>query len=109
MPSLLHLNASILCPHGAPATMIPSQARVTIAGQPAATMADQFLVTGCAFAPGGVATPCVRIQWTVPAARVKVNGLPVLLQSSLGLGINAAQAPQGPAVVVSANPKVQGL
>jgi len=35
--------------------------------------------------PPGKPQPCIRVQWLVPAARVLVNGQPVLLQTSTGL------------------------
>ena len=107
MPSLLHVGAVITCPHGGSANLIPTQTRVLVNGQPAATLADQTLVAGCAFAPSAP-SPCIRVQWVTTATRVQLSGAPALLQSSVGLGLNPAQAPQGPAVVASAQPRVQG-
>ncbi|MGH2538024.1 MAG: hypothetical protein ACRDHL_11565 [Candidatus Promineifilaceae bacterium] len=108
MPALVHVGATITCPHGGMATIIPSQGRVLLSGQPAASLADQALVAGCAFSPGGP-SPCVRIQWVTAAGRVLINGAPAILQSSQGLGLNPAQAPQGPAVIAAVQPRVQGL
>jgi hypothetical protein len=105
--SLLHVGATVLCSHGGPAQFVSSNARVLVGGTPVATMADQTLVSGCAFSPGAP-HPCVRVQWIVPAARVVVNGAPALLQTSTGLCLAADQAPQGAPVPVVVQPRVIG-
>ena len=70
---------------------------------PVLLLTDTFPVAGCPFqVPIGTGTkpqPCVKIQWTVPAARVKVNGTPVLIATSTGMCQSAEQIPQGPPVV----------
>ncbi len=109
MPALVHVGAVIMCPHGGQATIIPSQTRVLVSGQPVATLADQVLVAGCAFNVLGAPSPCVRVQWLTPATRVLVQGAPAILQSSSGLALNPTQAPQGPPVIVMTQPRVQGL
>jgi uncharacterized Zn-binding protein involved in type VI secretion len=104
--TIVHVGATILCPHGAPVQVVPGSPRATLTGMPAATMADQFLVTGCPFVlPGGAPSPCVRVQWLVPAVRVVVNGAPAILNTSVGLCLSAAQVPQGPPIVVSTQPR----
>ncbi len=89
--------------------MIPTGPRVFVSGMPVATVADQFLVAGCAFNIAGAPHPCVRVQWIVPAARVKVNLMPVILQVSGGLCLAADQAPQGPPIVSATQPRVMGM
>jgi hypothetical protein len=75
----------------------------------ASTIADQFLVAGCAFTlPGGKPQPCVRVQWTTPAARVLVIGSPVVLQTSVGLCVSAESIPAGPPVLTTVQPRVIG-
>jgi len=97
---IYHVGATAICPHGGQVTTISSNARVLVGGMPAATIADQSLVAGCAFTiPPGTPSPCLRVQWLVPAARVTVMGQPVLLQTSSNLCLSPAQAPQGPATV----------
>jgi hypothetical protein len=76
---------------------------------PVATMADTSLVAGCAFTVGTQPMPCLRVQWLVPAARVKVMGQPALLQTSAGLCQNPAQAPQGAPIVTTNQPRVVGM
>ena len=62
-------------------------------------LGDTFLVAGCAFTvPHGKPQPCVKVQWLVPAMRVKVGGQPAILQSSNGLCQSAEQIPAGTAV-----------
>jgi hypothetical protein len=106
MPGLLmHVGAAVTCPHGAPGTTVSANARVLVSGTPVATIADVTTVAGCPFqVPVGAGTkpqPCVKILWSVPAARVLVNGQPALLNTSPGIGQSAEQIPQGPATVVT--------
>jgi hypothetical protein len=104
---LLHIGATVQCPHTAPATGTPSAPRVLVSGQPVATVSSPWAVTGCLFqipvGTGTVPQPCVRVQWATPSARVKVGGSPALLQpfpaAGAGACLNAEQAPQGPPVV----------
>lgn len=88
-------------------SVIPTNTRVFAGGQPVATMADTYLVAGCAFTvPGPKPQPCVKVQWLVPATRVFVNGQPVIIQTSTGLCLSAEQIPQGPPTIVAAQPRV---
>jgi hypothetical protein len=107
---VLHVGAVITCPHLGTVTPQSSNVRVQVNGMPALTIADVFPVAGCPFqVPVGAGTkpqPCVRIQWSTPAARVQVNGVPVLLALSTGIGLSAEQIPGGPAVVSAVQPRV---
>ena len=106
---LAHAGNLTLCTHGIPATVVPGYARVLVSGQPVTTIADQYLVAGCPFTvPPSVPMSCVRIQWLVPAARVLVNGVPALLQTSTGLCISVQQSPNGPPTVAVNQPRVVG-
>jgi hypothetical protein len=113
MPPLLHVGAGITCSHSGPVTPQTTNTRVLVSGMAVLTLNDVFTVAGCPFqVPVGAGTkpqPCVRIQWSAPATRVKVNGIPALLQTSTGLGQSAEQIPQGPPIVSGVQPKVQGL
>ncbi len=98
---IYHVGATAICPHGGQVQTISSNSRVLVNGMPVATMADSSVVAGCAFQlPGPTPSPCVKVQWLVPATRVTVNGQPVLLQTSQNLCLAATQAPQGPASVL---------
>ncbi len=110
---LLHIGATILCTHGAQATITPSNTRVLVGGQPAAVQSDMTTVAGCPFqVPVGAGTkpqPCVTVKWLVPATRVRIGGQPALLQTSAGLCQSAEQIPQGPPNVVTTQVRVTGV
>jgi hypothetical protein len=104
---VVHVGAGVTCTHAGPVSIAPGSPRVQVGGQPVATMSDNFSVTGCAFTlPSGTPHPCMRIQWTVPAARVQVLGQPVITQGSVGLGLAADCAPQGPPMLAGVQPRV---
>jgi hypothetical protein len=107
---LFQVGATAMCPHGGQVSVVPTNTRVLLGGQPAAVLADQFLVAGCAFTvPPGKPQPCVKVQWLVPAARVLIGGQPAILQSSTGLCLSADQIPAGPPNVVVTQLRVSGI
>jgi len=114
---LLHIGAVVQCPHNFPATGTPSAPRVLVSGQPVATVAGPWAVTGCLFQiPAGATTvpsPCLRVQWSTPSTRIKVAGSPALLQpypaAGAGACLNAQQAPQGPPVVNQMQLRAAGI
>jgi hypothetical protein len=111
--NLLHVNASVNCPHGGQASISSTNLRVKVSGMAVAIVNDLTTVAGCPFqVPIGTGTkpqPCVKVQWTVPATRVKVNGQFVLLSTSSGLCLSAEQIPQGPPSVVATQTRVRGI
>lgn len=111
MPGFLfHVGASAACPHAAPVTTVSSNGRVLVSGMPVATIADTYLIAGCPFTlPPPQPSPCIKVQWLVPAVRVLVNGQPVILQTSTGLCLSPAQLPQGPPIVQATQTRVAGL
>ena len=107
---LFHVGATGKCPHGGQVSVVSSNSRVQVSGQPVATVADQFPVAGCAFTiPGPKAQPCVTLEWLQPAARVKVNGQPVILQTSTGMCLSAEQVQQGGPTGITTQTRVGGL
>ncbi|GAB4574776.1 MAG: hypothetical protein Kow0077_23000 [Anaerolineae bacterium] len=109
MSFLLDTSATVMCTHAGSVQIITSNVRVKLSGNFATTLADTFLVSGCPFTvPGPKPQPCVRLQWLVPAARVRINGSPALLQTSTGLCLSAEQLPQGPPNVVVTQVRVKG-
>ena len=109
MPALLDATSMISCTHGARCTHTPSQQRVTLNGIPALTVNDLNTVAACSFTlPNGTPSPCVTVQWIVPATRVTLTAQPALLQSSVGLCKAATQAPQGTPIVSSVQTRAQG-
>lgn len=110
MPGFLyHVGATAICPHGGQISTMPGNPRVKVSSQLVATMADQSLVAACAFMAGPKPQPCVKVQWLVPAVRVRAGGQPVLLQDSVGLCLSAEQIPQGPPMVIATQPRVKGM
>jgi hypothetical protein len=106
---LLHVGATILCPHGGSASILPTNSRVRVSGQPVALFSDTTLVAGCVFTvPGPKPQPCLKVQWLTPATRVRVNGQFVLLNASSGLCQSAEQIPQGPPNVITTQVRVRG-
>ena len=105
---LMHVGASAICPHGGSVSVVSTNSRVLVSGQPVATFNDTYLVAGCAFVVGTKPQPCVKIQWLVPATRVLVGQQPVILQTSSGLCQSAEQIPQGAPIVITTQVRAQG-
>ncbi len=110
MPGFLfHVGATSTCPHGGQVSTISTNSRVLVSGQPVATLADSFLIAGCAFTvPPSKPQPCIKVQWLVPASRVLVGGQPVILQTSTGMCQSADQIPQGAPTVIATQTRVSG-
>jgi hypothetical protein len=106
---ILHAGATLMCPHGGQVQSVPTNPRVLVCAMPASVLPDAFLVAGCPLNVSGAPQPCLRVQWTAPAARVLVNGAPVLLQSSVGLTLGPTQAPQGVALAAAVQARVGGM
>jgi hypothetical protein len=103
---ILDSAATITCPHGGQATVVPRSTKVTLGGKPPLLVDDVATIAGCSFNVSGAPSPCLRLQWVMPAVRVMVEGSPVLLSSSTGLCLNAAGAPQGTALVTGFQTRV---
>ena len=108
MAYLLDAGAAITCPHGGQVTATAATSNVSVAGQPPLLPTDGFSVSGCTFNISGAPSPCIQVRWTAPSANVSVRGTPVLLSSSIGLCVSAAQAPQGTALVTGFQTRVSG-
>lgn len=104
---ILDAGASITCPHGGTATVVPRATRVALSGQPPLLVDDFATIAGCAFNVSGAPSPCLSIQWMMPATRALVQSSPVLLSSSIGLCVNGARAPQGTALITGFQTRVQ--
>jgi hypothetical protein len=108
MASLLNSSSVLMCPHGGQVQAITSNTRAKAGGGYALRSSDTFLIGGCAFAPGGVPRPCVRVQWVQAAARSKAVGDFILTEQSVGLCIAGDQAPQGTVLIAFTQPQVSG-
>ena len=106
--NLMHVNATVTCPHGGQATVVPAQSRVLVSGQPVATVASLYTVAGCVFTVGTKPQPCVIVRWLSPSARIQALGSPVLLAVPPGICQSAEQIPQGPGLVSAVQPRAVG-
>ncbi len=97
---LLTTESTVTCTHGAPATLITTDQRVS-AGARVLLESDVHTVSGCPFTTNSGSSPCVRIVWSRGANRVTVDGTAPLLQSSVGQCKNAAGVVQGTAIVAA--------
>jgi hypothetical protein len=85
---ILHVGATVLCAHGGQATPTAPCPRVTVSGQPVATLGAPYAVAGCAMPPPTAGNgPCVTAQWLVGATRVLAGGLPVLLMTGSSIAV----------------------
>ena len=97
MVPVLTTASTITCPHLGQAVLITTNTVAHIAGAPALLMTDLHAVTGCTSTP-----PCVLIAWAGGATQATLNGVPLLLQTSVGTCYNASLGPQGLAVIAQA-------
>lgn len=104
---IVTVGATLVCPHSAPVTIVSSNTRVSLGGQPAAAQSDTYTVVGCTFTVGPKAQPCVEVKWLQPAMRVLVNNSPVILDASTGVCLSAEKIPQGPPRVVATQIRVK--
>jgi hypothetical protein len=81
---ILHLGATVMCPHGGQAMPTAPVPRVLVMGQPVATIAAPYAVAGCPFVPPAPG-PCVTGQWILGALRVLAMGQPVAIQSGVSI------------------------
>ena len=111
--TLVQSLATGACLHGGQIAATGTAARVLLSGQPAVKASDLHTVAGCPFQipiPGGTKpSPCVTASQFVPATRVLVEGVPAILNTSLGVGKSPEQAPQGPATFTVTQVRVTGI
>ncbi|GII88903.1 hypothetical protein Ssi03_68930 [Sphaerisporangium siamense] len=93
--NLLHVNATVMCPHGGRAIARPARSGVLVEGQPVVTLADFHTITGCPFNVSGTPRPCVTVQWAGASTRLRAAGSPVLLRDSPAICHSAERIPQG--------------
>lgn len=109
MGKLLTVSSVLQCPHGGMVSATCSNTRARAGGDYILRVSDTFTIAGCAFTlPGGVPHPCVTVQWVVTALRSTVMQDKVLTSDSVGLCQAADQAPQGPVLISSTQPRVDG-
>jgi len=104
---ILTTTSTVMCPHGGQALLLTTNTEALIDGAPALLQTDVHPIVGCPFTPVAY-SPCVTIRWLTAATQTSVRNVPVLLQTSVGLCLNAAQAPQGIAVVAQVQQRGKG-
>jgi uncharacterized Zn-binding protein involved in type VI secretion len=105
---ILQQGCTIMCPHGAAASVVNTNTRVKVGGGFALLATDIYSVSGCPFQVGTKPQPCLTIEWVSEAQKVTVAGKPVLLQTSQGLCKSAEQLVQGTAIIVGVQTSVMG-
>ena len=108
MPGFLTTTSVMMCPHGGNVQAISGNTQVMAGGAPILRSSDTFIVAGCAFMIGPMPSPCVTVQWVQAAAQSTI-GDSTLTEASVGLCQAATQAVQGPVIIASTQPSVQGL
>ena len=109
MIPILNTASTIQCPHGGTVTLSTSNTVAKADGSPMLLVSDQHTVAGCPFQlPAPKPRPCVTVRWLVGATQTKVDGTPVLLQTSVGMCFSAEQIPQGPPIVVNTQQIAKG-
>jgi uncharacterized Zn-binding protein involved in type VI secretion len=110
MPAeVLTESATVQCPHGGRVQARASRPRVRSGRQPLLHVGDSFTVSGCPYAVGTKPQPCVQVQWSAGARRVRIGGQPAVLRDSQGQCLSAEQIPQGAPVAGAVQPRVRGV
>jgi hypothetical protein len=98
MPLPLTIATVVMCAHGGkcmPTTPLP---RVKVNGVPVVGLAAPWMVTGCPQPqPGG----CITVKFVSGSLRVKAQGMPLVLNTSVGMALPSA------APVTIVNPQVR--
>lgn len=107
MGELLHIGATILCPHSGQAQASSGSMRVSVSNQPALNASHMLMIAGCPFTSGSNPMPCTSVQWTTMATRVTIEGSPALLSTGSGLCLGPS-GPQGSPQMVTQQMRVTG-
>jgi hypothetical protein len=109
MPPVLTMGSQGLCAHGGKILLDTSNALLYANDFPVLLESDIHTVVGCPFTVGTLYTPCVTVEWEAGAESLAVNGVGVLVSSSIGTCLNAASAPQGLAVMTNPAPSLEAI
>ena len=103
---LLNVASTVICGHGGQAKPTVPNKRVLVGGLPVTTHPPRYVIAGCANpVPPVNVGPCITALWVVAALRVKVMGMPVLMQDSQAVCI-----PTGtPLTVILTQTRVKGM
>lgn len=99
---VLTKRSVILCPHGGMVMHVPASfSGELVGGEIPLLVNDIYTVAGCLNFTGDFVTPCMMVMWTSASTSYLINGIPVLIHTSLGLCQSASGVPQGPAIISS--------
>ena len=100
-------GSTVQCPHGGSATLRHGELQDEGDERQGAARERQrhSALGGCSFMIGNKPSPCIKIEWSAGASKVKVNGTAVLVKSSVGKCSSPESAPQGTAIVAQADSK----
>lgn len=87
MPFPLTISSVVMCAHGGkcmPTTPLP---RVKMSGVPVVGVAAPWMVTGCPQPPPG---GCISVKFVTGSLRVKAQGMPLVLNTSVGMALPSA-------------------
>jgi hypothetical protein len=103
---LLNAGSTVLCSHGGQAKPTAPMPRVMVMGIPVTVQGPPYVVAGCANpVPPVNVGPCIIGNWVTASLRIRVMGMPVLLQDSQSICV-----PTGtPLIVIIANARVKGM
>jgi hypothetical protein len=105
MAFLVHDKATGKCSHGASAKPLIGNPRVKLDGQPVVTVASPFVISNCQNVVGTMKFPCILGVFAKGATRVKVMGLPVLLDTSTATNFPTAVSTK----ITSTQSRVKGI
>lgn len=99
---ILTARSMILCPHGGMVMHLPTSfSGELINGEIPMTLNDTYVVVGCANIMPGMPSPCMRVQWITASVSRFINGVPVLIHTSIGNCLNPSGMMQGIAIIAS--------
>ncbi len=106
---VLTIMSQVKCTHGGTAILTTANAKVMADNAFALLESDIHAVVGCPFTVGTKYSPCVKIEWTLGATKMKSNEIKVLVRSSIGKCINPEGAPQGVAIIAMTQTKTSAI
>jgi len=108
MSFLLTTSDIMMCPHGGTVSVSSSNTKAN-AGAVIVRPIDIFTVAGCSFViPPNIQSPCMTVDWQMPANNVMADSAPALTSSSIGMCKAETQAVQGTVIIQSTQTKVSG-
>src|SRR5689334_4750863 len=99
---VLTKRSVIMCPHGGMVMHSPTSfSGELVNGEIPMLINDVYTIVGCPNSMGGAASACMTVIWTTASTSYFINGVPVLIHTSVGLCQSSSGVPQGPAIVAS--------